>query len=371
MKIKSSLSDYISIIQKRVNSSLISEESFDDIKKITNLFPCGITSLFGFECELGNVKPDADFLFAFNTQYIGNLFFNNKNNILSKNYFDNKLWQKIQCFIDETICDNSTLYDKISIIWFEFDIKKNLAQMHAPSLFFFFNDILKKKFYNLSKEKKHNSYIETIEKSLTILKGADFFNKIKNNIEILISQMPEKSCLFQLGTMFSRPNETIRLCINKISPLKIIEYLNNFFENDIINDIRPLVSIISEFASHITIDLDVGKNISPKIGFEIYFQEKKISSKPNKIDKFLQFLINKKLCLKDKAEAIISYPEYITEVHSKTMPNNLKIASELLGQQQKYVFIKKINHFKIVYSPTTALTAKAYLAVYQTWLKQR
>ena len=183
--------------------------------------------------------------------------------------------------------------------------------------------------------------------------------------------LPRKAGIFQLGLMMSRSLEAVRICLTGLNIDETIIFLKNMNWPGSTEKIRKILEKSLPMAHRFDIAIDIGETIYPKVGLEISFKEKYINKGSPKWVKFLNYLREEKLCTEKKAEALLKYPAYILDdpyilLFTDLWPENLR--NDPL--KRKSIFIKKLNHFKIVYEEKKPLTVKAYLAVHQTWKKK-
>jgi len=360
---ENSLTDYIHVIENTLHQDLVSSVYLSGIKNITDIFPSQITSMFGFECRLGDNNPAADLAFSILPDMVALL-----KDIDSENKFwpENSIWKGVSTVIN--CLEGPELKEVIGLLWLEFDMWEHVNEVPAPGVFFSFEKYLRHNRLKLSKEDTIKKLLSASERVFSSLRGRYFFEKIRPAFAEALRLLPERAMLFQAGTMTSRPGEYIRICIQNITPEEIVTFLERMKWPGSLEELYTLLHTLSDFSGIIILALDLGEVILPKVGIEISFSEEKISKGEPKWKGFLNYLTDEKLSTQKKADALLTYPGYVLESSDKGFwPLNLQNASLFWG---KSIFINTLDHFKIVYQKDCPLEAKAYLAVYQEWIKK-
>jgi hypothetical protein len=360
---ENSLTDYIKVIESTLHHDLISSGYLSGIKSITDIFPPQITSMFGFECRLGDDNPRADLAFSILPEMAPVL-----ENIHNEHGFwpENDTWKGVSTIIH--CLEEPGLKDVIGLLWLEFDMETHGKEILAPGVFISFERYLRHNRLKRSKEYTLQQVLSASARVFSSLRGRDFFATIGPAFAEVLRVVPEHAMVFQVGTMVSRPGDYIRLCIQNMSPEEIITFLETMKWPGSSEELHTLLCTLSDFSGDIVLALDLGKGILPKVGIEISFAEDKMPKGEPTWKGFLNYLVDEKLSTQNKADALLTYPGYILENPDRDFwPLNLQNASLFWG---KSIFINRLDHFKIAYQKECPLEAKVYLAVYQEWLKK-
>ncbi|MDC4678464.1 hypothetical protein NQ801_18605, partial [Acinetobacter baumannii] len=118
---------------------------------------------------------------------------------------------------------------------------------------------------------------------------------------------------------------------------------------------------------HITVCLDVGAALSPRIGFECILQDQ--PPREPRWASFLDELVRQGLCVEAKRDGLLKWPGRITPPMTSTpWPAHLICAAV---QQPEDVFTgidRRVSHVKLTYSPRHQPEAKAYFGFQHSWL---
>jgi hypothetical protein len=363
-----SLSDYLKIATPHISQQLISREFFFYINQIASLLPSGITSLFGFECRLGEITPKADFFLAASASGNGRDILAGKHRFihLPEYLFTNSIWRKIREFSLEWIDPESPLYDNADNIWLEFDVDSSPPEIPTPSLFFGVKQLQYYRENKLKYEDVRNISQWGIKTALKLLETETPL-KLQSKISNCFSLLPPGAEVFQIGVMLSRKSETVRLCVSGIPIEKIVDYLSNIGWIGSYKEVELLVSDLSKFVNIIDLAFDVGNTINRKLGFECFTNTQ--SQNDHMLQAFLDYLVKNGMCLPAKRDALLTYPGFFDErSNPEFWPSNLSKMSSFLQGNKLSTFMKSLNHIKIVYEAGKALEAKAYLFLGHGWL---
>ncbi|WP_330204433.1 2OG-Fe(II) oxygenase [Cyanobacterium sp. Dongsha4] len=361
--IKNSLSDYINLIKPTISHQIIDNDTWKNINHVAQFLPSATTTFFGFESRLGVAKAHCDFLLCADGNEAGKKVLGDRTYSikLPEYLLNNKIWININSFCEEWNKPDSILLEKIDNIWLEFDIDDNLDDIPIPSCFFAPQPIYKN---------KNNEDLQWIWQCLKLLKGIEIKPDIKQNLSKCFQLLPLGSYVFQIGLMLARETDFIRICIRDINPSKITQYLEKLDWSGSIIELEKVLNDLAKYSARIDLDIDVGKEIAPKIGLECYL-ERQPSLNP-KWQLFLDYLLQKGLVIPEKKDALLNYTGYIREKdYPELWPKTLSKLSSLMGSQYQRIFFKSLHHIKLVYQENKCLEAKAYLAVSNTLINQQ
>jgi len=360
---ENSLTDYITVIEDRIHHDLISPARILEIKRITDIFPSQITSMFGFECRLGDDIPQADLAFSILPEMAAIL-----ESIDREESFwpGDGIWNGVREVINRI--EEPGLKDVAGLLWLEFDLDRPFKGVPAPGVFLSFERFMRHNRLRLSMKEKAERLLSASESVISSLRGRQFFDRIQPAFAEALRLLPEHSMLFQVGTMTSRPGEYMRICIQDITMEEIITFLEKMKWPGSFEELDALLRTLSDFSGSTVLALDLGEAVMPKVGVEISFQEDMISKKEPPWKGFLGYLADEGLCTRKKADALLEYPGHILQNPGQGFwPVSLQKASVFWGRS---IFINRLDHFKVTYQKDCPLEAKSYLAVCQEWLKK-
>lgn len=344
------LAQYLRQLAPLIPDVLIGPDALKKICETALLIPeSALVNTFGFECALNNSDTKADFLVSFQnkTRGAGLLL-----QTAMANAEQSPVW--------EDVVDLANLWEekhRIDDFWLEFDLWGNAPLV--PSLFF-------RPLYSTTEEL---GYI--LDDTLSYLTGNKGNNELlKKQIINLVSLLPERAAVFQIGAMRSRSVEGVRLCMNEISLDAIIKFLKEIRYKGPVKPVEDLLIFLQPIAHDVTFSLDVQHDgAGSKIGFECY-ADRKLPDEERLIawEKMLNVMnqhglaeIVKAGCLK-KLDFLFDPEQFFTSI-----PPELLLARALMKNHAASVMKQYLHHVKVSYSPECPLQTKAYVAVQHVW----
>jgi hypothetical protein len=316
-------------------------------EKISKLFS-NISSNYILEIELGSPEPKVDFSLCILKSELSFLLKHWRKEKLRPIFQQDKNWKKLFKFCTAWEELESPIYNKISDIWFEFDNHQMIKVLPGVCFFFSPRNIHKRKIKDW--QTMNTNWL--FEPALSILLNEYLSERVKTKVKKCIDALPQNGAVFQIGVMLARglnnctDNNLIRLCTcMKVDDYKV--YLNQIGWNGPFEYLKRNLNTIKNYADAVFIDIDVGEKIFPGIGVECcYRQDINLNERLNK---FLNQLINQGLCVKEKADIIIKWNED---------PNGFTDHFD-----DKRTFKKSLSHLKIVLNQDKFLKAKGYLSL--------
>ncbi|MEM9824700.1 MAG: hypothetical protein AAF985_26670, partial [Bacteroidota bacterium] len=266
------------------------------------------------------------------------------------------IWQRINRFAQAWNQYDSPLYNGADNIWFEFDMDDIDLEQPFPSFFYGPHNIN-------SREDLH----QINRTALEALLQDQLDPAVHRQLSRCVDQLPEHAALFQIGTMLSRNTSALRLCINEIGISDISTILSDLNWGGPIHTLEQLLVHLDSLVDQITLDIDLGTAIHPKVGLECY-----ITADEDKVEKWLrllQLLEDADLCVPEKREALLEYPGGIHRFTTKKeWPAHWLEISKIEKNKNLSIYLRDLHHIKISYTPNQPLQAKAYLSVGHAWL---
>lgn len=267
---KPSLAQYLDLIRPHIPEGLVSKESYSDIRRIALHIPGALAfSTFGFECRLGALETDADFLFSLHSDNSGPDILAGKlpDNDFPPEFFDYPVWNRIRDFGRLWADPPSPLYENLDDVWLEFDIH-TFPEALLPSIFFGPLDNFERDGPGLN-QFKTEELMALIESVYACTRGrspgATMIREWQNCIEIL----PRLKALFQVGIMLGRPTANgIRICVSVPSGKAVTEYLKATDWPGDVDALQPILQKISPWFDSLALHLDVSDKLSPGTGGE-------------------------------------------------------------------------------------------------------
>lgn len=318
--------------------SLVSPTQLELLKRAADFFPPLIR--FGLECRLNDheqvdlqfcIRRDEDDLHALSD------WFENK-------FTGDQEHKKITGFL-KTWADESSAYHKnIAEVFLELDVLP--SGIKAPLLFFELQPGL------TDQQVKDFSFFILKE---TLGEDKAFFSLF----ETIIRECPAPAFVAYLGILFSRDVDVLRVNIKKLSVTAVAPFLKKIGYAWAGPELDHWISFVYNYADKVTLCIDIGKDVFPKIGFECFWNEQPLTETYWRM--FTAKLNANNHYKQDKIEAILNWDKDIFPGQIKEWPEHLWTAS-LLKPENEFTFLKKwISHFKLAYCPDKEMELKAYL----------
>jgi hypothetical protein len=356
MELRDSVADYIRVSAVDRGIGLISEQTFKSIERIASMLPGPLTEFFGFECPLGTHEEIADFLVCAGAVEGGRsvLAGTSSTSTLASAFADHFVWRRIREFAAHWSNPQSPLYAAVSGIWLEFDMHERPSAIPVPSVFF-----------GSERLRRGTECSWAIETALPVLNGSPLSDQQRRMIARCVNELPTAAHIFQIGLMLSRPNSPLRLCVRGVPAGDIVEYLRAIGWNGALVEVGILLDVFADQAERIDFDLDIGTNVSSRLGIECY-----PALSPEGTARLTGFLASAGYCGEAKANALERWAGIAHETsYPDRWPPGLRSLSRFLEGRKHSAFLRWLHHVKIVYEPGRPLRAKAYLAIRHVWLE--
>ncbi len=336
---KYSLLDHFSVIEPCISSSLIDKARVDSVKKLCALFPFDIADDFGFESRLGNREAFCDFAMQITKGSKGALILAAKSPIASiaNLLTEDPFWKNISRLFAIWANPELILSKMVTAFWLEFDWQKASYNL-IPNIFF------ELKNENHATRLTHwQSVHQVLDVIYNTLFNIPFPSDLAATLNSCIINLPDKARLYQIGFMVPRKTEGVRLVISRLNPETCFDYLQKISwpgEEDIIRD---QVSLFSGKFDSIMYNINIGSEVLPYLGLELFLNElKRPACSPQHIE-VLDFLASQSLLLESKKEGLIRFC-------------GRKTASYFYP----VFYLNGINHFKYVYKKNAPPELKGY-----------
>ncbi|NEZ55283.1 hypothetical protein [Adonisia turfae] len=307
----------------------------------------------GFECRLGDNSPQVDIQQC--------VISGNDEPALLKKYLAepslaiNPLWNHIQTFLHHWSDPDSSLHDSIPEIWLEFDSDVSNPRL-LPSLFFALPTHL---------SDPSQSFVQASQ-VLNSLLGSTWV-PWQDSLKRCFTACPEGIFVSHIGVMLSRSVEALRVNVKRLQPELLVPYLQRIKWLGQTDEIESLMTKLATQMDRITVCLDVGQQVYPKLGFECIFL-KQPQDEPGWAN-FLDTLVDQGCCTPAKRQAFLQWPGQTTPMTIPThWPGELIKASLLRPQNCFTSLSRRVSHIKVVYHPHSPLEAKGYLWFAHEWL---
>ncbi len=380
------LAEILSILQSHLAPRLAEPDAIEALQETVRYLapiPHG-----GFECRLNNdaqvdvqqcicLRRGDAALQAYLAGIINNSITGNSRS--SQDRPTNPAWQRLLHFVTEWRTPSSLLHDELFELWLEFDVDSPSPELPLPSLFF-----------GLKQEPvtaRHG--IAIAERALELLRHGALSNArahtpsnatpdkgqwateqwtaVQKNLHCCFHACPADAFISHIGVMLARPTEALRVNIKRLEPAALVPYLNHVGWPGETDEIAGLMEALSRYVDRITVCLDVGREIYPRIGLECIL----LQQPPAELRwaDFVDYLVEQDLCLPQKGAALLDWPGYTNPTTATAAWPGALIGSSLVEPADRFTILeRRLSHIKLVYRPQRALEAKGYLWFGHEWL---
>ncbi|ATB39211.1 hypothetical protein CYFUS_004652 [Cystobacter fuscus] len=353
------LDAYLRLAAPHLSPALISSEAFGNLQRIARQLPPASAS--GFECRLGQPQALADlgvrFLAADGSRAVlagrgdpGGRF------ELSR--FTHPVWERLRRFGARWDEPGSPLAREIGDIFLEFDVEGTPEQEPIPSFF-------------IEYERGATRDLEVMEQALALLWGEPLAPAIRERVVACLEALPSGGQVSAVGAMFSRRFEGVRLCLHGLTPDTLPDYLERVGWPGASSEWEPLLSAVVPHVERLALSLDVDETVQPRLGVECHQAESLHEADTARWSALLEVLEARGLCLPTKRRALVDWVGHLhLRSRPEALPSHLRTLSAGLAPHALPVFLRRLNHVKLVFQPGRPPEAKAYLALIQRWLGQ-
>lgn len=337
---------YFHELESHIDPVLLSSEVFAAIEQVASPFPHDICNFFGFECRLSDRSQRSDF--AMNLTAQGAQQLADWSSVRDLGIADSEVpqWQRVSNFLREWGETNETPFADAGCIWLEFDIDDSV-QLNpvAPGLILFgyWLDA------NPIQTKADRPLDWLTQKALPILRGETLPPELERNLSRCIEQASVYTDYFQIGVMLTRKVDAVRLCLFKIKPDQILDYLSTIGCSDVGQQLEKAIAEFSGLVDYLCLHIDIGcESIYPRVGLELLYNDlqpwkRQPHGEPRWYPLFDR-LVELGLCTPSKRDALLGWPGF----------------SQCKSVINEGVLLRGLQHIKLVWTPDAELEAKAY-----------
>lgn len=351
------LDAYLGIAAPHLSPRLVSPEALEHLGRIACQLPP--TSVSGFECRLGQEEARADLGVRFLAEDGSRAVLAGRGDpegrfALSR--FTHPVWQRLRRFGARWDDPGSRLAEEVGDIFLEFDVEGPPEAEPLPAFF-------------IEYARQAPRRLEVLEEALALLWAEPLAPAVRERLVACLAALPAGARVSAVGAMFSRRFEGVRLCLHGLTPATLPGYLERVGWPGTRADWEPLLTAVAPGVERIALGLDVGARVLPRLGVECHLAESLQEADTARWSSLLGELEVRGVCLPDKRRALLDWVGHThLRARPEALPAHLRAQSAALGPQALPVFLRRINHVKLVFQPGQPPEAKAYLALIQRWL---
>ncbi|HEX5749262.1 MAG TPA: hypothetical protein VFZ09_23740 [Archangium sp.] len=351
------LNEYLRLAEPHLSPRLISATALADLERLARLMPP--VSASGFECRLGREEAQADFGVRFlasdgsRAMLAGRV---DAGSALPSSLFSHPVWERLRRFGARWDTPGTLLEQELGDVFLEFDVEGTPPPVPIPSFF-------------IEYDRRAWRRLEAMEEALALLWGEPLAPAVRERVVACLAALPSGGSVSAVGAMFSRRFDGVRLCLQGLGPSTLPYYLLRVGWPGDPREVEALLARVAGRVERMALSLDVGATVLPRLGVECHLADSLHEADSERWASLLDALVTQGLCLRAKRDALV---EWLGHTHLRSrpeaLPGNLRALSASLGPKALPVFLRRINHLKLVLQPGRPPEAKAYLVLIQRWL---
>lgn len=179
---------------------------------------------------------------------------------------------------------------------------------------------------------------------------------------------PPEAFVSHVGAMLGRALPALRVNVKRLRPHTMARYLEMVNWPGEIAAAMAVAEKLFGFVDHITLCLDVGKQLYPRLGFECVL----IAQSPTepRWAVLLDYLVEEGLCTAAKRDGFLGWSGMTTPLLSDLdWPDHLIVESLIHPANHLSIIQRRFSHIKVIYVPGEPLSAKGYVGFAPHWMK--
>ncbi len=323
-----------------LSPKLIGKADLEKISRHTSLFPSDFSvDIFGFECSLEKKQHWADF-------HLDLLL--TPSALKSLKQFLSQLPPSarhssttLQTFLEKWTSESLFSRAELSRVILEFDIGS--SSFASPNLF-------------IMADRNRSQFAERMESIYRSLKQERW---PEGMLEFLHACRINGYEIFGMGVMLARQTKAVRVCMQNEQFLEITSIekcLHLLGQIPLEHAFRLLLEKALPHLRRVSLELDIGEHLSPKIGINCFIKKGSFSEMQATWRSLLGILRSQELISRDKKMALLEWRGGQNETS----------LYDLFTPSSSQILYREISHIKLVGNTKQPIRAKAYLAVTRT-----
>jgi hypothetical protein len=351
--------DYLRVAEPHLPPALISAEAFADIAAIAgSLPPC---SGSGFECRLGEASAQADFLVRVQTTDGTRTVLAGRNPDVRppEALLEDPVWRHVRDFCGRWSTPGDSLNTRVEDFWLEFDVAGRPTRVPTPAIFF-------------GPRLDHPEPLGIVAEATGIMRGEPGPSPVRDSVRRCYEALPPAGAVYQVGMMLSRRTDALRLCVRGVPTAGLTGYLRRVGWDGPADELDAVLAWLAPLTDRVALALDVGERVHPKVGLECYVDALSLAGFQRRWTPLLNHFVERGLCRPEKRDAVLGWAGLSNHREApERWPHNLRQAAEAQGPTVASVFMRYLNHVKLVFQPGAPLEAKAYPGFKHLWGRTR
>ena len=347
----------LNLVDAHLDARLASAETRENVRRIARMLPPVLG--FQFESRIGSPTRCVDFLPRLLLSYGSSdalLGLGEAPSTLPPAAWKHLGWNAVAEFCREWRKPGGALPAGVMDVFLEFDMDGALPEVPEPCVFLDF-------------ERTVQRTLPLAERGLDLLLGDRLPASTRQQLAACYEALPPGARAYSVGVMFPRGTSTVRLCLMDASLPQWLDYLERIGCPSPTAEMREALGDLPALADRVTLDIDVGPTVGPKVGFEFFIDGPQGPSQP-RWQALLGRLVERGLALPDKREAALAWPGFMPQRShpEEAWPEGLRRLSREQHGRALSLFLRRLSHLKVAHQPGRPLEAKVYLETLHRWL---
>jgi len=348
----------LNLVDSHLDVRLASAEVREDMRRIARTLPPVLG--FQFESRLGSASPRVDLLprlLLSDGSCDALLGLGGAAPTLPPDVLQRPAWRALVELCREWRQPGGALHAGVMDVFLEYDLDEAAPQVPDPCVFVDFH-----------REVRDSRALAL--RGLDLLLGQRMDAGVRRRLEACYEAVPEGAGVYSVGVMFPRDSSNIRLCLSGASLPQWLSYLERIGYPAPLSEIPAALEALLPLADRISLDIDVGSTVGPKVGFELGI-DSPLGPSQARWALLLERLVEGGFALPGKVEAAQSWMGYMAQRQHprEAWPEGLRDAAQALNGRGLSLFLRRLSHLKLVHQPGQPLEAKLYLETIHRWLR--
>ncbi len=317
-------------------SCLAGDDALDRVGEAAAAIPAFMADFFGFERRLGGGGGGVDC--AMNLTPDGARMLAGRHAVPPPPELREGPWRRLADFYRAWGDTRRPAYVDAPSTWLEFDTERGAE---APNLLFGY-------WPRAAAAERPVGWL--LDEIIPMLLARPVSPGLRASIERCFAAAPEGTDDFQVGLMFTRPVQAVRICLFDLPREGVAAYLKDVGWSGDAGGLEAWVDELAPFADIVGLHLDVGEAVYPHIGVEPAFSAGCWTRQPHREPRWAgQFdvLGRRGLVTPEERQALLDWV------------GHQRIADE----RGDYLLMRGLSHLKVVLRPGGPPLAKAYFGI--------
>lgn len=330
------LASSLALVRSSFPPCLMSAADYERVCEVAAALPAFMADFFGFECRLGGQGGGIDC--AMNLTPDGARMLAGRHAVQPPPELRGEAWARLAAFYRAFGDTRRPAYVDAPSTWLEFDTREGTR---APNLLFGY-------WPRAAAEVRPVSWL--LGDIIPTLLGRETSPGLRSALERCFAAAPEGTDDFQVGLMFTRPVQAVRLCLFDLPRDAILPYLEAIGWSGPLDRLIACLDDFAPFADLVGLHLDVGEQVYPHIGIEPVFTAGCWTRQPHREPRWggqFDVLQRQGLVTAEERQALLGWVGH----------------QRVEDDRGDFLLMRGLSHLKLVLRPGRPAVAKAYFGI--------